>query len=102
MFTSCHLPADFVLKYLDSDIRESILFQSNLYMNQKQRSVPPMSLEGLYGFLGVNIVMGYHRPPSWTYYWKSDQDVTVHLFQQQCHEIVLLNYYQICMSIITP
>ena len=77
MFTSCHLPADFVLKYLDSDIRESILFQSNLYMNQKQRSVPPMSLEELYGFLGVNIIMGYHRLPSWTYYWKSDQDVTV-------------------------
>ena len=37
----------------------------------------PISRQEMYGFLGVNIVMGYHKLPSWTDYWKGDQDLSV-------------------------
>ena len=37
----------------------------------------PISQREMYGFLGINIVMGYHKLPSWTDYWKGDQDLSV-------------------------
>ena len=37
----------------------------------------PISRQEMYGFLGINIVMGFHKLPSWTDYWKGDQDLGV-------------------------
>jgi len=36
-----------------------------------------ISQQEMYGFLGINIAMGYHKLPSWTDYWKGDQDLSV-------------------------
>ena len=76
-FADCTTQVDVFLKYFDNDIVDQILFQSNLYANQRQRSVPSITRAEFFGFLGINLVMGYHKLPSWTDYWKSDQDLTV-------------------------
>ena len=35
-----------------------------------------ISQQVMYGFLGINIAMGYQKLPSWTDYWKGDQDLS--------------------------
>ena len=37
----------------------------------------PISRQEMYGFLGINIVIGYHILPSWTDYWKGKEDLSV-------------------------
>ena len=56
---------------------DDIIYQSHLYANQKQVKMQAISRQEMYGFLGINIVMGYHKLPSWTDYWKGDQDLSV-------------------------
>ncbi len=46
-------------------------------MNQKNLSIPPITRDKFYAFLGINMVMSYHKLPSWTDYWKSDDDLSV-------------------------
>ena len=31
----------------------------------------------LYGFIGINLLMGYHKLTSWLDYWKFDPDLSV-------------------------
>ena len=76
-FSNCSTSADIFFQYFDMSIIDQILFQSNLYINQKNLSVPPITRNELYAFLGVNMVMSYHKLPSWTDYWKSDDDLSV-------------------------
>ena len=63
----------------DEKIRENIVFQTNLYIQQKQKSksILPLKERELYGFIGINLLMGYHKLPSWLDYWKCDPDLSV-------------------------
>ena len=63
----------------DEKIRENIVFQTNLYIQQKQKSksILPLKERELYGFIGINLLMGYHKLPSWPDYWKCDPDLSV-------------------------
>ncbi len=70
-------PLDVFLKYIDTDVVDNILFQTNLYANQRERNFPPLSREEFYGFLGINLIMGYHELPSLSDYWKADQGLAV-------------------------
>jgi hypothetical protein len=56
---------------------DNILFQTNLYANQRERNFAPLNREEFYGFLGINLIMGYHEVPSLADYWKADQDLAV-------------------------
>ena len=76
-FSDCHTPADIFFQYFDTDILDKILSETNLYINQKERNISPVTREELLGFLGINLVMAYHKLPSWTDYWKNDQDLCV-------------------------
>lgn len=76
-FSNCSTSSDIFLQYFDMSIIDQILFQSNLYINQKNRSIPPITRNELYAFLGINMVMSYHKLPSWTDYWKGDDDLSV-------------------------
>ena len=69
----------FFLKFFDEKIRENIVFQTNLYIQQKQKgkSILPTKKRELYGFIGINLLMGYHKLPSWLDYWKCDPDLSV-------------------------
>ena len=76
-FENSTRPIDFFFKFFDVEVQESIVFQSNLYIQQKQRNVPTFSLHDLRGFLGINVVMGYHKLPSIAHYWSNHPDLNV-------------------------
>ena len=76
-FLDCNNEGDYFLKFIDSEIRENLLVQTNLYITQRQRRVTPVTEKELFSFLGINLMMGYHTLPSITSYWSTSQDLTV-------------------------
>ena len=78
-FIDCNSPCGFFLKVFDEKIRENIVFQTNLNIQQKQKrkSILPVKERGFYSFIGVNLLIGYHKLPSWLDYWKCDPDLSV-------------------------
>ena len=50
---------DFFFKFIDAEIRERIIYETNLYMNQKHRRVLPLTEKELYSFLSINILMSF-------------------------------------------
>lgn len=76
-FADCENPVDYFMKYFNEQIIDSIIFQSNLYIHQSQKRVPILTKAEFYGFIGINMVMGYHELPSWKHYWNQDPDLSV-------------------------
>ena len=76
-FSNCHTPADVFSQFLDNEIVDNIVFQTNLYITQKQQNVSPITREEFYGFVGINMLMSYHKLPSWTHYWNTDPNFNV-------------------------
>lgn len=70
-------PGDLFLKFFGGTVLDGIIYQSNLYANQKQVKMQPITQQEMYGFLGINIFMGYHKLPSWSDYWRIDPDLIV-------------------------
>ncbi|KAK6173783.1 hypothetical protein SNE40_017183 [Patella caerulea] len=79
------------MKFLDDEIVENIFpdkpiysatrspccFQINLYIQQQDRRVSPLTPPELYDFVGINFLMGYHILPSWRDFWQTDFDLAV-------------------------
>ena len=76
-FTGCTNPIDIFLKYLDTEIIDNILYQSNLYITQKLSRAKPTDRREFIGFLGIKILMGYNKLPSWTHFWSNEPDLSV-------------------------
>ena len=76
-FSNCHTPTDVFSQFLNTEIVDNIVFQTNLYITQKQRNVSPITREEFYGFVGINMLMSYHKLPSWTHYCNTDPDLNV-------------------------
>ena len=76
-FSDCVNEGDYLLKFIDAEIREKILYETNLYINQKHRRVPTVTVNDLCSFLGINLLMGYHTLPSIRNYWSCDQDLNL-------------------------
>ena len=76
-FQSCETPGDYFLQFFDSEIRGDIVFQTNLYANQKGKHFYPFTERKLFGFAGINFVMGYYKLPSWIHYWKNYSDLSI-------------------------
>lgn len=76
-FSDCHTPADIFFQFFDVEIIDKILSETNRYIDQKERTIPPVTRQELFGFLGINLIMAYHKLPSWTDYWKNEQDLSV-------------------------
>lgn len=76
-FEGCLKPVDFFFKYWDEDIEKNIVEQSNLYVQQKVRTISTFTLPEFRGFMGINMVMGYHTLPSYTQYWCQQPDLNV-------------------------
>ena len=69
---------DVCFKFLDTKVIDSILYQSHLYITQKSsRKKKNHQKEFTVGFLGINTLMGFHRLPSWTYFWSNEPDFNV-------------------------
>ena len=78
-FVDCSNEGDFFLKFVDAEIREKIIYETNLYISQKHKRISPLTERELYSFLGINILMSYHTLPSLTCYWNNSQDFNVPL-----------------------
>ncbi|XP_047138546.1 piggyBac transposable element-derived protein 3-like [Hydra vulgaris] len=76
-FDECENPVDYFLKYIDDEIMESITYQSNLYIHQLQKKDPVVTKNSLYAFIGINMVMRYHKLPSWRNYCSNETNLTV-------------------------
>ena len=62
-FSNCHTPANIFSQFLDTEIVDNVDFQTNLYITQKQQNVSPITREKFYGFVGINMLMSYHKLP---------------------------------------
>lgn len=81
-FDHCITADDYFLTFLDPSIRESIIFQTNLYATQNSKRWKPLDDSDLLGFLGINILMGYHKLPAYTHFWSDDRDLGVKIVQE--------------------
>lgn len=75
---TCASPIRSFSLFLEDEILEhtSIVEQSNLFATQKQSSLD-LTLDELKCFLGILIIMGFHRLPSIRMYWSSDPNFHV-------------------------
>ena len=75
----CNSPCDYFLKIFNEKTRENIVFQTNLYIQQKQKGklIFPVKEKELYGFIEINLLIGYHKLPSWLNYWECDPDLSL-------------------------
>ena len=82
------------MKFFDEKIRENIVFQSILCIQQKQKGKSrfPVKERELYGFIGINLLMGYHKLTSWLDYFKCDPDLSVPFV---CSVMSILRFGQI-------
>lgn len=76
-FADCHTPAGVFCQFLDAEIIDKIVFQTNLHITQNKSNVLPITKEELYAFIGIDIFMYYHKLPSWTHYYNTDVDFSV-------------------------
>jgi hypothetical protein len=56
-FVATESPTDVFLKLMDATVMDNIMFQTNLYINQKQRSVKPVAMNESYSFLGLQFLL---------------------------------------------
>ena len=73
----CKRPLDFFFLFFDEDIIEIIRSQTELYNKQQNNKcatplIDPITTEEMYGFVGINFLMGYHTLPSLRHYWSTD------------------------------
>ena len=78
-FFDCNSQCEYFLEVYWWKIRENIIFQTNLYIQQKRKgkSIVPVKEMELCGFTGINLLMAYHKLASWLDYWKCDPDMSV-------------------------
>ena len=78
-FAVCANEGDYFFKFIDAEIRQNILYQTNLYVTQKHRRVPVVTANELYAFLGISLLIGYHSLPAIKHYWSNNVDLKVPL-----------------------
>lgn len=72
-------PTDVFLTLMYSTVMDNILLQTNLYINQKQKSAKPVALNEFYSFLRLQFLLRYSWLPKVRMYWAADEDIAVPL-----------------------
>lgn len=67
-------PLDIFFKLFDENIIENLVFQTNLYAQQEGKKYICIEDE-IKTFLGINLLMGIKKLPSYRDYWCSDDDL---------------------------
>lgn len=75
-FINCRNYVDYFLTLVGTDTIENVVFQSNLYGTQRNKTLNLKTNE-LLAFIGINFFMGYHSLPSYKNYWSSAEDLGV-------------------------
>lgn len=81
-FSGKSTPTDIFLTVVDDNILGDIVYQSNLYIQQHQRRVKPITTEEMYDFLGIQFLFGYHHLLQSRQYWSNDPDLSVPIVPQ--------------------
>lgn len=68
-------PLSIFLLFFSMQMMENIVFQTNLYATQQQKSFNPLLLGEFLKFLAINLLMGIKRSPSYRDYWSSEPDM---------------------------
>ena len=77
LFSGCHSPGQYFTTFFDNSIVDDLIFQTTLYITQQECRVSTVTRQDILGFIGINIIMGYHVLPSYTHYWCEGPDVSV-------------------------
>ncbi|XP_035229209.1 piggyBac transposable element-derived protein 4-like [Stegodyphus dumicola] len=68
-------PIALFLFLFDMVLMENVVFQTNLYATQKDKPFNSLNLNELLKFLGINLLMGIKRIPSYRDYWSSTPEM---------------------------
>lgn len=68
-------PYDLFSLLFDEQIINEIVFQTNLYAQQSGKRYVPVSSTEINAFLGINLLMGIKKSPSYRDYWSSAPDL---------------------------
>ena len=68
-------PIDIFLSMFTISLMEHIVFQTNLYATQSGKSYTPITVGELCAFLGVNLLMGIKKMPSYRDYWVNEESL---------------------------
>lgn len=68
-------PLDIFSLFWTPDWMEQLVFQTNLYAQQQGKPYTPTTLKEMDAFLGLNLLMGIKRSPSYRDYWSSAADL---------------------------
>ncbi|VEN49496.1 unnamed protein product, partial [Callosobruchus maculatus] len=73
-------PVDIFLLLFSDQLLEKIVFETNLYATQKNLNIPHVSttIEEVKCFMGLNILMGVKRLPSYKDYWSVQYEIRDH------------------------
>ncbi|XP_049308727.1 piggyBac transposable element-derived protein 3-like [Bactrocera dorsalis] len=74
-FEDMETPTQFFESYMEA-IMEGIIFHSNLYAAQKNKTLNLQKSE-LLAFIGIKFCMAFHQLPSYRYYWSITEDLAV-------------------------
>ena len=66
-------PISVFLEVFPYQLMEHILFHTNLYATQSGRTFSLLTLVELYIFLGINLLMGIKKMPSYKVYWANEE-----------------------------
>lgn len=66
-------PIEVFLTIFSIGFMKEIVFQTNLYATQSEKPYAPLTLEELYIFLGINLLMGIKKMPSYADYWANEE-----------------------------
>lgn len=64
-------PTDLFLLLFSEDLIDKIVFHTNLYATQRAKPFRPTTLEEMKTFIGINILMGIKKLPSYRDYWST-------------------------------
>ena len=81
-FVGKNSAVDIFLTVLSDKVIENLVYQSNLYLVQKQKRMQPITEQELYGFFGLDFMFSYHRLPQLRNYWSCDSDLNVPVVSQ--------------------
>ena len=89
-------PADVFLDVTDlNTLLESVIVQSQLYMQQKEK-VFQIDLEEMKAFIGITSFMGYHVFPCLRDYWSQDPGLGINMVANVMPRDRFLRYEQHC------
>ncbi|KFM62055.1 PiggyBac transposable element-derived protein 4, partial [Stegodyphus mimosarum] len=66
-------PMDIFMAFFTAEFMDKLVFETNLYATQKGKPFSPITLQDMLKFLGINILMGIKKLPSYRDFWSTNE-----------------------------